>query len=282
MIKRVAAITTSRNNPFFASKWLEHYGRELGRDNLYMFLDGKDQKIPPNAGDAHITVCEHTKESVAAGDKSRVNRVNELAARLFNKEGYDMVIGCDADEYLILDPDCDATLTEYLSRLPDNYASVSALGIDVGQKTGTEAPLNCEKPVLEQRGFAVLCSRYTKPVIMLHPSRWGSGFHRIEGHNFHIDGNLYLFHLGYCDMEMLKSRLNDGSLMEAGWERHLGRRARTIDFCTNKKPFDGDSLFPKTRWMQSTFRPFYAWNKPGKFGRHIVITIPDRFRTTGL
>jgi hypothetical protein len=280
---RIAAMTTSRNDGFFAAKWLDYYGRELGKENLYMFLDGRDQAIPENAGPAHVKVIDHETLSVAKGDKKRVERVNDLAATLF--EEYDIVIGCDVDEYLAVDPFCGFTLSEYLGQLKHlrlNATSVSALGVDVGQKVGTEPDLALDRPVLEQRRYAVLCSRYTKPVVMLQQACWGSGYHRIEGHGFHIDPNLFLFHFGYCDLALLKARRNDSSRIEAGWERHLGKRARTIAYCTNSQARNGDECFASARALQDTFRPLYALNKPGSIGSRTVIIIPDRFRSLGI
>ena len=67
-LKRIAAITMARNDTFFLSRWIEYYGREIGTDNLYIYLDGTDQDIPENADTAHITKLPHTDMSRAAGD----------------------------------------------------------------------------------------------------------------------------------------------------------------------------------------------------------------------
>lgn len=292
---RICAVTTSRNDNFFLSRWIEWYGGLIGKENLFIFLDGRDQQIPENAGGAHVTAVDHVVEKVAAGDKSRINRVNATATRLFRSGGYDIVIGCDLDEFLAVDPARGTDLPSRLSQLfcesrLSGRASASALGLDVGQDIGSESALDPSRPFLEQRSRAVLCSRYTKPVVLFRPSgssdsripRWGSGFHRIEGRDFHIDPELYLFHFGYCDLAMLKARQGDASRIEAGWHKHLGRRARTISLCSSLAAVDGDALFARTRRLQSLFRPIYAWNKPGSAGRRTVILLPSRFRSSGL
>jgi hypothetical protein len=280
---RIAAITTSRNDAFFAAKWLDYYGEQFGKENLYMFIDGKDQLVPENAGASHVKMLDHVVQNVVAGDKARIARVNELAESLF--EEYDIVIGTDVDEFLAIDPMSEFTLMEYLGQMKHlrlNGYSVSALGIDVGQKVGIEPDIALDRPVLEQRSCGVLCSRYTKPIVMLQPAKWGSGYHRIEGHGFHIDPKLFLFHLGYCDLALLKARKNDQSRIEAGWERHLDKRARTIDYCTHSEAMDGDRCFAEARRLQSAFRPIYALNKPGSIGSRRVIRIPDRFKRLGI
>ena len=45
MEKKICALTMVRNDDFYLRRWVEYYGRELGRENLYIFFDGTDQKI---------------------------------------------------------------------------------------------------------------------------------------------------------------------------------------------------------------------------------------------
>ena len=66
-MKRICAITMARNDNFFLEKWISYYGKQLGEENLYIFLDGKDQQIPSNAGKANITLCEHKEEEMTRG-----------------------------------------------------------------------------------------------------------------------------------------------------------------------------------------------------------------------
>ena len=46
MAKKICALTMVRNDEFYLRKWVAYYGAELGVENLYVFLDGKDQEIP--------------------------------------------------------------------------------------------------------------------------------------------------------------------------------------------------------------------------------------------
>ena len=39
---QIAAVTMARNDSFFLSRWIRYYGRELGYDHLYIYLDGED------------------------------------------------------------------------------------------------------------------------------------------------------------------------------------------------------------------------------------------------
>jgi len=274
-MKKIAALTMARNDSFFLEKWIDYYGKELGEENLYVFLDGNDQNLPANAGKSNITVRSHTQMSRSEGDKDRIALLSEFAATLF--EQYDLVIGTDVDEFLAVDPKCNTSLSKYLSSL-NIETSVSGLGVDVGQHSVNEKTLDTHKPILEQRSFAVLSSRYTKPVVISKSVTWGSGFHRVKGKNFNIDENLYLFHLGYCDVELLKQKWADVSRIQGGWENHLKRRAGTIHLVTGMKALDGDKYIPVARKLQSVLRPVFAWNKPSMGCWKLVIKIPVRFK----
>jgi len=274
--KRIAAITMARDDEFFLSRWIAYYGKQFGTDNLYIILDGTDQKIPKNAGNAHITKLPHTNMSRAAGDKYRIGKISALAHELLKT--YDIVIGCDSDEFLIIDPNTRQSLAEYLSAKKIK-TTLSGLGLDVGQHMNLEQPLDTDAPLLEQREYALLSTRYTKPVVINRPVNWGSGFHSIKNHNFHIDENLYLLHFGAVDMNMLITKAEKRG---SDWVNHLKRRGNgTINAVTKISP-RGEKYMRIARIMQRIFRPIYALDKPGMLGLKRTVKIPKRFKKSGV
>ena len=275
-LKRIAAITMVRNDDFFLHRWLEYYGDQFGPENLYIYLDGKDQPVPQNAGAAHIEKLPHTDLSRAAGDKYRIGKLNELARELL--ETYDIVIGCDCDEFLIVDPKTNKTLAEYLSEIQIKN-TVSGLGLDVGQNMKTESVLDTKQPILHQREYALLSTRYTKPVVKTTPLDWGSGFHSISGHNFHIDKNLYLLHFGAVDMQMLARK---AAARGADWLAHLRRRGNGTINAVTTLPAHGEEWLTRARILQTFARPIYALDKPGMLGIKRVVKIPTRFKKSGI
>ena len=270
--KKIAAITMARNDEFFLSRWIEYYGCELGYENLYIILDGIDQKAQKNASKSNVIKLPHTDMSRSAGDKYRIGKISEFTKELLKK--YDIVIGCDSDEFLIVDPNTNKTLCEYLSEL-NIKTCVSGLGLDIGQNTKYESELDTTKPMLEQREYALLSTRYTKPVVLNKPVAWGSGFHSVRGHNFHIDKNLYLLHFGAVDMEMLVQKAKKRG---ADWVNHLRRRGNGTIKSVTKKHAYGEFAMKFARIMQRIFRPIYALDKPGMLGIKIVVKIPERFK----
>ncbi|MBP5707780.1 MAG: glycosyltransferase family 2 protein [Alphaproteobacteria bacterium] len=202
--------------------------------------------------------------------------MSELAHELLKT--YDIVIGCDSDEFLIVDPNTRKSLAEYLSE-QEIKTTVSGLGLDIGQHMKTEQPLDTNMALLEQREYALLSTRYTKPVVINKPVNWGSGFHSVKGHNFHIDPNLYLLHFGAVDMNMLITKAESRG---PDWVNHLRRRGNgTINIVTNKKP-KPEEYMHIARIMQRIFRPIYAFDKPGMLGLKRVIKIPKRFVKSGI
>ncbi len=275
-LKRIAVITMARNDDFFLSRWIKYYGDLFGTENLYIYLDGTDQHIPENAQNAHITKLPHTDMSRSSGDKYRINLISDLANKLLKE--YDIVIGCDCDEFLIVDPKLNTNLHEYLSSKKIK-TTLSGLGLDVGQHMTHEKTLDTSKPFLSQRHHALLSTRYTKPVVINKPVRWGSGFHRIKNHNFHIDKNLYLLHFGAVDMDMLVTK---ATARGTDWVNHLRRRGNgTINNVTNR-PARGERWIKIARAIQTYIRAPYAINKPNMLGLKIVVRIPERFKKSGV
>lgn len=273
--KKIAAITMARNDEFFLNRWIKYYGSQIGEENLYIYLDGLDQKTPSGAVKSNITKLPHKEEQVQKGDKTRILLLSDLAKKLFSN-GYDIVIGCDCDEFLIIDPALKISLPEYLSNIK-NRTSVSGLGLDIGQDLNSEATLNQAKPFLTQRKFALLSTRYTKPIVLFKPAIWGSGFHSVKGHNFHIDKNLYLLHFGSVDFDMIKNKVGDRN---PSWKKHLKKRARTIELITKSKKRNHSKTV--ARFMQTLLRPIYDLNKPAMLGLKWITEIPERFKETGI
>ncbi len=276
-MKKIAAITMARNDEFFLNRWVAYYGPLLGEENLYIYLDGLDQQAPAGAGRANVTIVEKQGIKVVDAENRRLNFLSDRAAELLKK--YDLIIGTDSDECLIVDPATGMSLPQYLSSL-NIRTSVSGLGLDVGQHLTLEKPLDKSRPILAQRGHALINSRFTKTSVIARPVRWGRGFHRIRGHNFHIDPNLYLLHLGNTDYDALLAKYNHPDIIARGEQKHFKRaRMRVVHDISRKHAVGGTWAFRFARFIQTFFRPFYAWNKPAMLGLRIVVKLPERLRT---
>jgi hypothetical protein len=274
MIKKIAAITMARNDEFFVKRWIAYYGELFGTENLYLYLDGLDQKKPSGAGRTNIEILAKTELPRLKFDKWRADFISKKATELFNG-GYDIVIATDSDEFIFLDPNTNMSLPEYLSHIKIN-GSVSALGLDVTENIATDKKFDPNRTFLEQRRYAMIHTRMTKANIISHPSLWGSGWHRVKGHNLTIDPNLYMLHMGNVDYDKIK---NKASNRDSTWTGHIKRKKlRIFDIVANKRAKEGDTVFNLARKIQAFVRPPYAWNKPAMLGIKWVVKLPARFK----
>ena len=273
--KNIKAMTMVRNDRFL-QKWVEYYGSQLGRENLYVFFDGQDQTVPDFCEGVHTMLVPKMQGNVVSTERQRSRFISERAREVM-EAGADMVIATDADEFLVVDPALNKGLAEFLSALPD-YPCHSGLGVDVLQHLPTEGPVDFSRPFLEQRSRGWLYSRYSKPSVITRPLTWGGGCHRVKGQNFHIAKDLYLFHFGGVDLEHLREISADVDRVKNGWTRHQLKRSRAIEKISRVKARPWDSLVGPVRAMQTLCRPIFALNKPTTFGIRFVATIPERFR----
>lgn len=265
-----------RDDEFFLRKWVEYYSARLGRENLFVIFDGKDQKVPDFCHDINVEIHDRVEGNVAKADKGRIDLISDRAGALLTEGGYDMMIGADVDEFLVVDPDLKKDLKEFLSDLPDRD-TWSGLGIDIGQNLEYEGVIDPSRPFLEQRRYGWLSSRYTKATIITKPVRWGSGFHRVKHRNFRIVPDLYLFHFGCVDLERIRERCDDTDRMANGWSRHLKKRAKTIRIVTTGHSKPLDQVKSASRLIQTFCRQLFSPNKPATYGWRQVVEIPKRF-----
>lgn len=277
MEKRIAAITMVRNGEFFLSRWVQYYGSLLGNENLYVYFDGTDQTVPDFAADCNTELVPRVAGNVREADKGRIAFISARASELFGR--YEMILGTDVDEFLVVDPAIGKSLPEFLSELDtEGRISFSGLGCDVIQNLNCEKQLDRTLGLLEQRSYVYLSTRYTKTTVLCKPVPWGSGFHRTKKGNYHIVKDLYLFHFGCADVPETEQKLLNADLASRGWGRHLNKRLKLIRSVSALPVRDWDSWTGKARILQTIFRPPYMWNKPAMLGLRILIKLPERFK----
>ena len=277
MEKRICAITMVRDGGLFLRKWVEWYGGMLGKENLYIYFDGLDQVPPECTQGCNVTVVPRVEGKVSESDRGRIAIVSARACQLL--DSYDFVIGTDVDEFITTDPSSGLSLPEFLGKLDvGKRKAFSPLGCDVVQNIECEGPLDPSVPVLSQRSFALLSTRYTKASILCAKASWGSGFHRVRGSNLHILPGLYLFHFGCADASDVMAKISNGDLSSRGWSRHLQKRYRLFRTVSRLPARDWDAWTPRARRLQTLIRPPYAWNKPSMAGLRLLVRIPTQFK----
>ena len=273
--RRVAALTCVRNDTLFLERWVKYYGSQFGYQNLYVFIDGFDQKIPALPTEINIIRIPHVPLERVAAMRRRAKTVSNLAKSIFPY--YEAVIALDVDEFLLPDPEKYKNLSTFISENYGRRKTISGLGLDVAQHRKFEDKLNKSMPFLGQRRFAQISTRYTKPALAFKPITWGSGFHRVKGHNFHILPDFYLFHFGMVDKDLSIGKTEDKDRLQTGWAMHLSRRQQLFDVIANvsASKFENEVLY--SRRLQTYCRQVQAWNKPAMLNMLKTVEIPERF-----
>ena len=274
---KFAVMTTVRNDSFFLPKWIQYYGDIFGYKNLFVILDGHDQTLPSclNVAEVNFIRLPQKPSERTQGDRRRARVMSHFAHGLFLL--FDSVLAMDVDEFLVVDPLVGQTLSEYLESKQGKHATLSGLGLDVGQHMTKEGDIDLTKPFLSQRSYANINSRYTKPIVAYRPVTWGSGMHRVKGKNYHIDENLYLFHFGMLDYQAFIKQQGSKDLLKQGWEGHIKRRGKLFDLITDAEAQDWDKIIPVVRRDYQRRRYIFGWNKPSLLAKTDVVVIAERF-----
>ena len=79
-MKKIAALTMVRNDDFYLRKWVEYYGAQLGKENLYIYFDGLDQPIADFCAGTHAELHEKIGTQVVSAEKGRLRFLSERAS----------------------------------------------------------------------------------------------------------------------------------------------------------------------------------------------------------
>lgn len=279
----VAVITMARDEGVLLRRWVEHHGRQVGVENVLVF---DDNSADGSTDDLPCTV--HHLPELPGGrsfEQTRMDLLNGAAEGLLAV--YDYVVFADADEFLVPDPARYTGLPDLLAdRGRPEVVGVTAL--DVVHVPG-EAPLDLDRPVLEQRTFAKFAPVMCKPAVKRVPVPWVRGSHGI-GAPYAADPALFMVHLKFADrgrLEEIAARrydvhLRDGRAPKSGWARPADDVLGILD--TGLRGFDADATeeFVPTadlldgvveRRDEAVYR-----TRPGGMRTQPVVRVPERLR----
>ncbi len=214
----VAAVTMVYNDPVYLRIWLEYYGDQLGRRNLYVVDHGSDDGSTEGLGDVNVIRLPRSPQD----DPKRARFIGHLCAGLL--EYHDSVLHGDVDEILVADPRVAADLPEYCASVREPV--LCAVGINVLHRLGRDLPYDPSRGVLVQRDWVFHSSSMCKPALIRRPVQWSPGFHCADAPvKF---GNLWLFHLRMFDLGTGLQRLAKTRTMP--WQHHeAGAHQRVSD-----------------------------------------------------
>ncbi|MGL4311540.1 MAG: glycosyltransferase family 2 protein [Paracoccaceae bacterium] len=199
-----ACVTMVRDDPFFLRKWVDYYGDLFGRENLYVVSHGRGEDISRIAAGCNIIGIPG--DPLPNFDAARWRLLNSVVNGLRNY--FRHVIVGDVDELVVVDPASGETLLQRLARMPRGPV-VTPFGLElVHRRTDEPSPVmkngDEERPtmLLGPRSHVRIASLYTKPCVVSAPARLSRGGHYSDSNLLVVPGDLYLFHLKYCDFAL--------------------------------------------------------------------------------
>lgn len=235
----VLVMTMVRDEAEMLPRWLQHYGDQVGTENL-LVLD--DNSVDGSTDDLPCTVHRLPPLPGAAYERARMVLVSGLASGFLAT--YEFVVFVDVDEFLLPDPEKYADLPAFLATRRDCDA-IAPMALNVVHVPAVEPPLRPDEPVLGQRHFAKFTPVMCKPSITQVAADWRWGSHGI-GAPFAVDDELYMVHLKFADRELLRQVsahrrelvTADGRAGQSSWARSADEMVRALDAVTRDVDVD--------------------------------------------
>jgi hypothetical protein len=284
---RVAVITMVRDETFMLPRWVAHYGRQLGTQNLIV-LD--DNSVDGSTDDLPCTVYRLPPPPWnRQWATTRTQLVNGLARGLLACN--DAVIFTDTDEFLVADPAKYASLSDYLSTRTQPQV-VAPMALEVMHNARVEPPLVPDEPILGQRRFIKFSPGMCKPLVKRVAKPWRHSFHGIH-EPFTIDTDLWMFHLKYADQDLLEVLAENRRMLHTREGRgHSGSfwpmgAARLKELLASWTETDAPDEVPEFRVGDVDCRDLVAKRAEGwwqssagqvkNIGQHPIRRLPARF-----
>ncbi|MFP5478145.1 MAG: glycosyltransferase family 2 protein [Alphaproteobacteria bacterium] len=202
------AMTMVYKDYYFLRRWVDYYGRQFGRQHLYILSHGGDPEHARIAEGANVIRIPRDP-TLFRLERRRWGINSKFSAGMLRY--YNWFIVGDVDEVVVVDPAVAPDLPTYLSRYTNSKTtpkSLSPFGIELIHNPEVEPePLADDATILSRRRVFRANANYAKPCVL----RAEAGF-TIGGHaNTHqprvLDPHLYLLHLRFFDHDRVTERL---------------------------------------------------------------------------
>ena len=203
----MAAMTMVGGDHFFLKRWVEYYGKHLGREHLYVLSHGGDPEHAKIAEGCNVIYLPHDPTRYCFNQRRW--QMLSMFTSGFTRY-YNWVLTGDVDEIVVVDPDVSDNLVDYVKRFaPDERPPViSPLAIEmVHNPTLEPEPITDDRTILDVRRIYRLNANYKKPCITRNKITFAPGGHFADERRKFLDPHLFLFHLRFIDHDMTKDRL---------------------------------------------------------------------------
>lgn len=276
-----------RDDLFFLSAWLRHYGPVFGRENLYIVNHGRGEAVAKLAEGCNIIGIPGDPHKNF--DMKRWRLLNNLVAGL--KSYYKHVVVGDVDELVVVDPEEGKTLLEFLEEQPEKRV-LTPLGLEVVHRIDLEPEAITDR-ILGPRRHVRIAPHYSKPCVVSVGTKIARGGHYTQYGKLHTPDCLYLLHLKFCDFPEYAAAMNrrnavvqeiGGGLKDTAIGRHWFAEARGEDRAVfeafaDLEIVEGFDMRAYRRKMHRSFGPrgdtgYYEFARPDYEAQFLL---PERF-----
>lgn len=287
---RMMAMTMVGGDHFFLSRWVEYYGRQLGRENCYVLSHGGDLEHKRIAAGCNVITLPFDPTRNCFNQR-RWQMLSRLTSGFTNF--YRWVLVGDVDEIVCPDPAVAGNLVEYLERyeVKGGPRVITPFAIEMVHNPKLEPePIVEGRTILDVRRIFRLNANYAKPCITCDRIDIAPGGHFANHPKLHLDPHLYLFHLRFIDHDMTEARLatrraqrdlQSGSLEEVerektGWDTAW----ETYQALSREKPRAETVEFPEFRkeMVEGWREKKVVYFAPGGARPKGVYRLPERFK----
>ena len=243
-LPNVAVMTMTRDEGHMLRRWVEHYGAQVGVENLVVLDDNTSDGSTDNLPCPVIPVPNLTKNTTFI--PAWMSMISHLSAGLL--DCYDAVIYVDVDEFIVPEPRKYENLRQFVADRPGRSA-VGVMGLNMVHDVTREGPLVDDEPIIGQRRLAKFLPLMCKPSVKWVPAGWALGTHGIRT-QFAIDPELFMFHMKFVDRGHLLAvaehrnamHQGDGRASHTSWEKSGDEMTDVLDEIT--RDIDYDAIKP--------------------------------------
>ena len=287
---RMMAMTMVGGDHFFLSRWVGYYGRQLGRENLFVLSHGGDPEHRKIAEGCNVIYLPFD-ETRNCFNQRRWQMLLRLTSGFTNF--YNWVLVGDVDEIVCVDPAVSDSLPDYLEQyaVRGGPRVITPFAIEmVHNPTLEPEPISAGRNILDVRRIFRLNANYAKPCITCDKIDMAPGGHFANHPKLHLDPHLYLFHLRFIDHDMTEGRLatrraqrviQSGALEEVerqktGWDTAWD----TYQALSKEKPRAETVDFPEFRkeMVEGWREKKVVYFSPGGARPKGVYRLPERFK----
>ena len=287
----MGAMTMVAGDHFFLKRWVDYYGTQLGRENLYILSHGGDPEHKKIAEGCNVIYLPNDPARYCFNQR-RWQMISHITTAF--TQYYNWFLAGDVDEIVAVDPAVHSSLPEYISRFSKTDAPrvITPFAIEmVHNPTLETAPLTESENILSKRRIFRLNANYAKPCITNSRVTFAPGGHFANHDKLFLDPHLYLFHLRFIDHDMTAERLTtrraqrtiqsgalgDSERATTGWdtawatyeglsrEKPLAEQIEFNDF--RQEMIDGWRPKKKVFWAPGGARPKGVYRLPKRFSQ---------------